>query len=136
MTAEYLLDSKIIIAALNGTSRSLLNRLAGIAPQRVHLSTFVLAELLTGVEKQGASAPARRVSLNELVDGMNAISFNAKAADVQACIRAATESKGHTIGPMDLLIAAQAVSRGLVLVTDNLREFRRVPNLICENWLR
>ncbi len=45
------------------------------------------------------------------------------------------ERKGANIGPMDLLIAAQGVARGLVLVTDNLREFRRVPGLRYENWM-
>ena len=50
--------------------------------------------------------------------------------------RAALERKGASIGLLDLLIAAQAVARGLVLVTDNLREFRRVPGLRCENWTR
>ena len=46
------------------------------------------------------------------------------------------ERKGEGIGPLDLLIAAQALSCGLVLVTHNLREFRCVPDLVCEDWLR
>ena len=46
------------------------------------------------------------------------------------------ELKGQAIGPLDLLIAAQALICALVLVTDNLREFRRVPDLVCENWLQ
>lgn len=53
-----------------------------------------------------------------------------------ARIRAALERKGNMIGQLDYLIAAQAVARGLTLVTDNLRELRRVPGLKCENWMR
>lgn len=136
MAAEYLLDSNIIIAALNGSSRPLLNRLAGLAPQRLHLSSIVLAELLTGIAKSGLGAATRHATLKELVGGLMPAPFDASAADVYARIRAKMESKGQLIGPLDLLIAAQALSRQLVLVTDNLREFRRVPDLVCENWLR
>lgn len=136
MAAEYLLDSNIIIAALNGSSRALLSRLAGLAPQRLHLSSVVFAELLTGVAKSGTGAASRRASLNDLVDGLTPLPFDGDAAEVYARLRARMESKGQLIGPLDLLIAAQALSRDLVLVTDNLREFRRVPGLACENWLR
>lgn len=107
-----------------------------MAPQRLHLSSLVWAELLTGVAKHTATAPRRRVALQELVNGMTALPFDDEAASSYATIRAHLEQKGQAIGPIDLLIAAQAVSRSLVLVTDNLREFRRVPNLACENWLR
>jgi tRNA(fMet)-specific endonuclease VapC len=107
-----------------------------LAPQRLHLSSVVLAELLTGVAKSGTGAALRRASLNDLVDGLTPLPFDGDAAEVYARLRARMESKGQLIGPLDLLIAAQALSRDLVLVTDNLREFRRVPGLACENWLR
>ncbi|MBI2398179.1 MAG: PIN domain-containing protein [Xanthomonadales bacterium] len=136
MAAEYLLDSNIIIAALNSSSRPLLNRLAGMVPQRLHLSSIVLAELLTGVAKSGPGAAARHATLNELVGGLTLAPFDNRSAEVYARVRAKMELKGQVIGPLDLLIAAQALSSGLVLVTDNLREFRRVPDLVCENWLR
>ena len=136
MATEYLPDTNILISAWRGTSNSVLNRMAGLAPQRLHLSSLVWAELLTGVEKQTATAPKRRVALQELTNGMTALPFDELAASSYAKIRTHLENKGLAIGPMDLLIAAQALSRGLVLVTDNLREFRRVPDLVCENWLR
>lgn len=136
MATEYLPDTNILISAWRGTSNSVLNRMVGLAPQRLHLSSLVWAELLTGVEKQTATAPKRRVALQELTIGMSALPFDELAASSYAKIRTHLENKGQAIGPMDLLIAAQALSRGLVLVTDNLREFRRVPDLVCENWLR
>ncbi len=83
----------------------------------------------------GPGAAARRATLNELVDGLTLAPFDSGSAEVYARARAKMEQKGQAIGPLDLLIAAQALSRGLVLVTDNLREFRRVPDLVCENWL-
>jgi tRNA(fMet)-specific endonuclease VapC len=136
VAAEYLLDSNILIAALNESSRPLLSRLVTLAPQRLHLSSIVLSELLTGAEKSGARAAERRAVVHELARGMTPAPFDAAAAEVYARIRAAMETKGQTIGPHDMQIAAQAISRKLILVTNNLREFRRVPGLISENWLR
>ncbi|MBL0029276.1 MAG: type II toxin-antitoxin system VapC family toxin [Rhodanobacteraceae bacterium] len=136
MAAEYLLDSNILIAIINQTSRPLLNKLAGLAPQRMHLSAIVLSELLTGVAKGGPNALSRQATLKELIASMTPLYFDHDAADAYARIRAKLEAAGQTIGPMDLLISAQAISRNLILVTDNLREFRRVPGLACENWLR
>lgn len=67
---------------------------------------------------------------------MESLPFATADALAYAKIRAALERKGHLIGALDMLIAAQAVARDLVLVTDNLREFKRVPGLKAENWLR
>ncbi len=136
MAAEYLLDSNILIAAINETSRPLLSRLVSLAPQRLHLSSIVLSELLTGAEKSGARAAERHAVVHELSRGMTPLPFDEAAALVYAHIRAAMEAKGQLIGSYDMQIAAQAISRKLTLVTGNLREFRRVPGLISENWLR
>ncbi len=135
MADAYLLDSCTIIAALRGEPAALLNRLVTIAPNRLHLSSIVLAELATGAEKSPDRARKRK-ALAELTDGMVPLPFAAMDAHAYGRIRAALERKGAVIGPLDLLIAAQAAARDLVLVSDNLREFRRVPGLRCENWMR
>jgi len=135
VAASYLLDSNILIAAIKGEPRALLNRLAGMAANRLCLSSLVLAELSVGAEK-GPGAARRHADIADLTAGMTPLTFDAGDAHTYARIRATLERKGASIGPMDLLIAAQAVARDLVLVTDNLREFRRVPGLHCENWLR
>ncbi len=135
MADAYLLDSCTIIAALRGEPAALLNRLVTIAPNQLHLSGIVLAELATGAEKSSDRARKRK-ALAELTDGMVPLPFAAMDAHAYGRIRAALERKGAVIGPLDLLIAAQAVARDLVLVSDNLREFRRVPGLRCENWMR
>jgi tRNA(fMet)-specific endonuclease VapC len=131
----YLLDTCILSAALKGEPRALLNRLVGIAVNRLHLSTLVLGELATGAE-MGKRKAATLAAVRELTANMTLLPFDEEAAMTYASIRAALERKGAIIGNMDMLIAAQAVSAGLVLVTDNLREFRRVPGLHCENWMR
>lgn len=135
MSAGYLLDSNTIIAAIKGESRALLNRIVTFAPSRLYLSAIVFAELRYGAEKSRQGARAR-AALDVVVSGFEQIAFDVDDAIAYSRIRAALERKGAMIGSMDGLIAAQAVARGLVLVTDNLREFRRVPGLTCENWLR
>lgn len=135
MASGYLLDSCAIIAAIKGEPLSLLNKLATLPPSRLLFSEIVRAELLFGAEKAQQSAQSR-ATLDVIISGFDPLPFNADDAFAYACIRAALERKGANIRPMDLLIAAQATARGLVLVTDNLREFRRVPGLKCENWMR
>lgn len=134
MAASYLLDTNAVIAALKG-SASIANRMARLAPSRLHLSAIVLAELEAGAKKSNDPAKVR-AAVVELAGHFEPLPFDADAAQAYGRIRAALERKGHPIGPMDGLIAAQALSRGLVLVTDNEREFKRVPGLHCENWQR
>lgn len=135
MATRYLLDSNILIAATKGESRALLNRLAGMAPERLCLSAVVLAELLAGAEKS-KTPDANKAALDVITKGMETLTLDADDAKAYGRIRAVLERKGEPIGPLDMLIAAQAVSRDLVLVTANLREFRRVPGLNCENWMK
>lgn len=135
MAARYLLDSNILIAAMKCEPVALLNRLANLAPERLCLSAIVLSELLTGAEKS-RDTERRKADIRDLTQGMEALPFDAGDARVYAGIRAALERQGAGIGPLDTLIAAQAVNHELVLVTANLREFRRVPGLRCENWMK
>ena len=135
MAASWLLDSNIVIAGIRSEPRALLNRLAGLASSRLFFSSLVLAELLYGAEKSRNAARAR-AAVDVFTQGMTPATFDADDAATYGRIRATLERKGTVIGQMEMLIAAQAVARGLVLVTNNLREYRRVPGLRCENWLR
>lgn len=132
--ANYLLDTNILSAVMRGEPRSLLNRMATMAPSRLHLSCIVLAELSAGAE-MGTRKAATLAALADMTAEMTVLLFDAGSARAYAGVRAALQRKGKVIGPMDMLIAAQALSAGLVLVTDNLREFKRVPGLTCENWM-
>lgn len=135
MASGYLLDTCTVIAAIRAEPRAVLNRITGIAPERLFFSALVQAELLYGAEKAQRTAHAV-AALRVITDGLASLPFTSDDAATYARIRAALERKGQMIGQMDCLIAAQAVTRRLVVVTDNTREFRRVPGLKCENWMR
>jgi tRNA(fMet)-specific endonuclease VapC len=134
VASGYLLDTNVVSAATCGEPL-VSNRISGIAVERLHLSALVLAELAAGTELGNRRAGTLAI-VREVTAGMPVLTFDADDAMIYARIRAALQRKGASIGAMDMLIAAQAVARGLVLVTDNLREFRRVPGLKCENWMR
>jgi tRNA(fMet)-specific endonuclease VapC len=93
------------------------------------------AELRLGAAKSASSARTRRL-LERFLAPFQVVPFSSPDAAAYARIRAGLERAGTPIGPLDTLIAAQAVARGLILVTDNEREFRRVPGLSLQNWRR
>jgi len=134
MSTRYLLDTNILIAALKGAP--------GVRQQLEHtplnallLSTVVLGELEFGAEKS-AWAARNRQRLNELTERLPLLGVDASTARHYARIRAQLERQGQPIGANDLWIAAQALAADATLVTDNEGEFRRVPGLALENWLR
>jgi tRNA(fMet)-specific endonuclease VapC len=97
------------------------------------LSTVVLTELLVGAAKS-ARPDHNRQEVSRFAARLEVLPFDAEAADHAADIRATLERKGLTIGSYDVLIAGHARSRGLTVVTGNLREFTRVDGLRCEDW--
>jgi tRNA(fMet)-specific endonuclease VapC len=74
-------------------------------------------------------------NIRRILKTLVVVSFDEAAAQSYGPIRAALEQRGSPIGPMDTLIAAHAASLGWTLVTHNIREFKRIPNLIVEDWL-
>jgi tRNA(fMet)-specific endonuclease VapC len=98
------------------------------------ISTIVLTQLLHGAAKS-AKADANRRSVEDFAARMDVPAFDAAAAAHAADIRADLERRGRTIGGYDVLIAGHARSRGLIKVTGNLGEYRRVDGLRCEDWL-
>lgn len=130
---KYLLDTNIAIYVIKQRPPHLLevfNRHHG----RMALSAITLAELIHGVEK--SSFPARNLSVVEdFCSRLTVLPYDDGAAYHYGGIRAALEREGRTIGVNDLHIAAHARSQGLVLVTNNVREFDRVPGLLWENWV-
>ncbi|MYA36404.1 MAG: type II toxin-antitoxin system VapC family toxin [Gammaproteobacteria bacterium] len=128
---RYLLDTNACIALLNGTSQSMQTHVRRRKPSAIGLPAPVAYELYYGAYK------SRRASRNlELLDrvGLEIVPFDASDARAAGAVRSELESMGQPIGPYDTLIAGQARARGLVLVTANSREFRRVPGLVCEDW--
>lgn len=102
--------------------------------ERLCISTVVLTELLVGAGKSARPAETRR-EVDRFAARLEVLPFDAPAAAHAAEIRATLECQGQGIGAYDVLIAGHARSRGLIVVTANLREFRRVDGLRAEDWL-
>ena len=131
----YFLDTDHCIYALKGTYPAIGERLAEQRPQDIRIAAIVQAELLLGAEKS-----QRRRRTLEAVEAFLApfaiVPFDEAAARAYAAIRAKLEHKGAPIGPNDLILAATVLAAGGVIVTHNLREFRRVTGLPVEDWTR
>lgn len=130
---RYLLDSNVCIDYLTGRYPSVVVRLQAMGPSDVCLSSVVVAELRCGADK--SSHPRRNHRrLDTLTTEISCRAFDAAAAVLYGTVRSNLERRGRPIGPNDMLIAAHALSLGLVLVTDNVREFGRIDRLGLENW--
>ena len=129
---RYLLDTHIVIYVIKRRplqALEIFNQNAG----RMAISAITLAELQHGAEK--SSNPAANLAVVEdLCSRLEVLPYGAKAAQHYGSIRATLEKQGQTIGVNDLHIAAHGRSEGLTLVSNNLREFERVPALQFENW--
>jgi tRNA(fMet)-specific endonuclease VapC len=129
-TSAYLLDSSACIPILRNQAG--LGKLP--APARTGIPIIVAAELWTGVEKNRSSHPQQAAKLQAFLSLFTIPEFDLDAARHYAEIRADLEAAGQTIGPLDLLIAAQARSLKATLVTGNAREFKRVKGLKVQEW--
>jgi len=129
-TPPYLLDSSACIPVLR--NKAGLEKLPD--PGLTGIPVIVAAELWTGVKKNPESHRHQAARLNAFLGLFWLADFDLDAALHYADIRAALEAAGKTIGPLDLLIAAQARSLGATLVTANSREFKRVNGLKVLAW--
>jgi len=130
---RYMLDTDICSYIMKRSNDALLKRLGRTPVGDVCLSVISKSELLYGVE----ISPRRQqdeAALNAFLQYVEALDFPGAAASHYAEIRARLKSRGTMIGAHDLFIAAHARSLGLTLVTNNTREFGRVPKLSVENW--
>ena len=131
---KVLLDTDTCIFALKRNA-SVLDRLLSRSRADIAVSVITEAELRTGAAR--SSSPVKTSHLLEnFLRPLAVVEFTSADATTYAQIRAKLERAGTPIGPLDTLIAAQAISRKLVLVTNNEREFGRVPGLRLENWSR
>lgn len=129
---RYLLDTKTCIAAMRHNAL-VVPRMAALAPGDCAISTITSYELFTGIEK--CANPAKELSkVKLLLATVHELVFDAQAAREAGRLRALLEAQGCMIGPYDILLAGQAWSAGLTLVTANTGEFNRVPAMSLENW--
>ncbi len=131
---RFLLDTNICIYLINRKPRSVIERLRSRQPYDVAISTITIAELEYGISRSN-SPDRNRIALLEFLIPFSILDFDQLAAVNYGSIRCSLETEGRPIGPMDLLLAAQAKSRDLILVTNNEREFDRVTGLKVENWV-
>jgi len=129
----YLLDTNHCIFLINHKYPQVGRRLARQKVGAVAVSTITTAELWHGVENS-TRKEQNQAALGKFLLPLEVLPFDEKAAQAYGNIRCQLERMGKVIGAMDLLIAAHAVSSGAVLVSQNLREFQRVPGLKLEDW--
>jgi tRNA(fMet)-specific endonuclease VapC len=131
---KFLLDTDTCIYALK-RQRGVLERLLAHSPADIAVSVITEAELRTGAAKSDAASKTGRLVENFLRP-LTILDFVSSDAATYAQIRARLERSGKPIGPLDMLIAAHALARKLTLVSNNRKEFGRVPGLAIENWAR
>lgn len=130
---KFMLDTNICIDLIRRRPARLLLRLQQCSPGDVGMSSITLAELEFGVH-MSRTPDQNKLALAEFAAALEILPFDDLAAASYGELRALLERQGQPIGSMDMLIAAHALSRGLTLVTNNEREFRRVPGLRVTNW--
>lgn len=130
---RYLLDTNIVSDLVRQPQGAVAQRIAVAGEAWVCTSVIVACELQFGAAKKGS--PQLTAQLRLVLGALPILPLHPEAAGHYGGIRAALERSGCPIGPHDMLIAAHARALDLVLVTDNTREFERVPGLQIENWL-
>jgi tRNA(fMet)-specific endonuclease VapC len=131
---RFLLDTNIVSSLVRDPHGPVARRIAEAGERRVCTSVIVAAELRYGAVKRSSSRLTAQ--LEAVLGALDVLPLEPPADVRYGELRARLEQAGQLIGPNDLLIAAQALALGCVIVTDNEREFSRVDGLRVENWLR
>jgi tRNA(fMet)-specific endonuclease VapC len=131
---RYLLDTNIVSDLVPRPQGRTSQRIREVGEAQVCTSIIVAAELRYGAAKRGA--PRLLAQLEAVLGALDVLPFEAPADAIYGRLRSGLERIGRSIGGNDLLIAAHGMTLGYAIVTDNGREFARIDNLPCENWLR
>lgn len=130
---KYLLDTNICIYAIKNRPEHVIKKITSHSPENLAVSVITHAELIYGAYKsQRVEENLEAVSL--FLSPFEIIDFGGNDALTYGQIRANLENKGTPIGANDLLIAAQALNKGYILVTNNEKEFKRIDRINIENW--
>lgn len=130
---QYLLDTNICIYLIKQKPSKVLARFQALALSDIGISSITVAELEYGVCKSQQQEKNRSALMQFLVP-LEVVEFDQSAATIYGEIRTDLEGRGLVIGAMDMLIAAHALSCGVTLVSNNVREFSRIVSLSLENW--
>jgi tRNA(fMet)-specific endonuclease VapC len=134
MVIRYMLDTDACIALIKNRTVSMRNRLSLLTPEEVGISSIVAAELWLGVANS-QKKKKNESALKDFLEFVTLLDWPCEASPLYGQMRAQLQKTGTTIGAMDLLIASHALFINTVLVTNNIREFERIPDLKIENWL-
>ena len=129
---KYLLDTNIVIYTMKNRPRQV-KRLFQQHEGRMGISTVTLGELVFGAERS-QQVERNLADIEAMAARLELLPFDTKAAYHFGQIRAALYATGRPIGAYDMMIAGQARASGLILVTNNIKEFERVPGLLLEDW--
>lgn len=132
----YILDTNICIFLIKNKSEHLLNRIMSCNKEDIYLSSITIAELEYGASKSLYREKNRQAILDFCSNFINILDFTAEDTEAYGLIRAYLEKKGTPIGPYDLQIAAQGLTRNFTIVTNNYDEFARIPDLKVEDWTK
>ena len=130
---KYMLDTNICIYAIKHKPPEVIKNFLAHDPDDMCVSVITYSELMYGAEKS-KTVDRNRSAVTLFLSSISILPFNDHAAEEYGKVRSELERKGTPIGPMDTLIAGHARSKGLVLITNNTREFCRVENLKIEDW--
>ncbi|RPI70116.1 MAG: type II toxin-antitoxin system VapC family toxin [Ignavibacteriales bacterium] len=132
---KYLLDTNICIYIIKRKPSQVIDKFKRQKTGNIAISSISVAELYYGVYKS-LKPDENMIALQEFLAPLERLEFNNEDALAYGKIRSSLESKGSLIGAMDMLIASQALSRDLVLITNNEKEFNRIEELLIENWVK
>jgi len=130
----YLLDTNTCIYFLKNSFPTLTQKLLDTDPSELFISSITVFELAYGAEKSKWGEKTRQ-KLAMFLAPFTILPFDSEDAMVAGRIRGALEQHGTPIGPYDVQIAAQALAKGLTVLTHNMKEFQRVPDLRVEDWV-
>ena len=130
---KYMLDTNIIIYTMKNRPQQVKRRFEQHKDQMC-ISSVTLGELIFGAE-HSQQVELNLADIEAIVARLEVLPFDNKAAYHFGQIRAALYNIGRPIGPYDMMIAGQTRASGLTLITNNIKEFERVPGLILENWM-
>ncbi len=132
---KYLIDTNICIYIMNNRPIDVIKKFKKVNIGEVGVSTVTISELQYGVAKS-QQRKKNQSRLNEFIAPLILLPYDSDAAKTYGDIRYSLEKVGHPIGPLDLLIAAHAMSQNLIIVTNNDKEFSRIKDLKVENWAK
>ncbi len=132
---KFILDTNICIYIIKRKPSGVIERFKQAEISRIGISSITLSELLYGVSK--SSKPEQnQIALTQFVAPLEILPYGNEAAQYYGDLRAQLEKQGTPIGSLDMLIAAHALSIDCTLVTNNEKEFIRIPNLKIDNWAK